>query len=53
MSRALIALLLVASLVSGVFFFTPNNSAEYDYNDSDDSNDSDENDEQDYDDKKD
>ena len=30
MSRALIALLLVVSLVSGVFFFTPNNSAEYD-----------------------
>ena len=30
MSRALIALLLVSSLVSGVFFFTPNNSAEYD-----------------------
>ena len=30
MSRALIALFLVASLVSGVFFFSTNNSAEYD-----------------------
>ena len=30
MSRALLALFLVASLVSGVLFFTPNYSAEYD-----------------------
>ena len=30
MSRVFVSLLLVASLVSGVFFFTPNNSAEYD-----------------------
>jgi len=30
MSRAFLALFLVASLVSGVLFFTPNYSAEYD-----------------------
>ena len=30
MSRAFVALFLVASLVSGVLFFTPNYSAEYD-----------------------
>ena len=30
MSRTLVSLLLAASMVSGVFFFTINNSAEYD-----------------------
>ena len=30
MSRAFTALLLVVSLVSGIFFFVPSNSAEYD-----------------------